>query len=101
MAVRRKHDVVIFDTPPSIAVTDAVVLSDILEGVIFVIKYGVHESKVFERAISQVTDKDQEVLGVVMNHIDASRGGYFYFYPSAYKYGYYGNGKSKKDFKTV
>ncbi len=104
-AVREKFDIVLFDTPPSMAVTDAVVLANILEGVIFVIKSGVHEKKVVERAISQLRDKDHEVLGVVMNHIDVSRGGYFYFYPSAYKYGYYGNGnvngngKSKKNSK--
>ena len=103
-AVRRQYDMVFFDTPPSMAVTDAVVLSNILEGVIFVIKSGEHEKKVVERAISQITVKDQEVLGVVMNYIDVSRGGYFYFYPTAYKYGYYGNGngngKSKMDAKT-
>ncbi len=103
-AVRREYDMVFFDTPPSMAVTDAIVLSNILEGVIFVIKSGANERKVVERAISQITVKDQEVLGVVMNYIDVSRGGYFYFYPSSYKYGYYGNGNgngnSKMDAKT-
>ncbi len=99
-AVRREYDMVFFDTPPSMAVTDAIVLSNILEGVIFVIKSGKHEKKVVERAISQITDKDHEVLGVVMNHIDISRGGYFYFYPSSYKYGYYGNGDVNGKSKT-
>jgi capsular exopolysaccharide synthesis family protein len=94
-AVRRQYDMVFFDTPPSMAVTDAVVLTNNIEGVIFVIKSGKHERKVVERAISQITDKGREVLGVVMNHISSSRGGYFYFYPSSYKYGYYGNGNGK------
>ncbi|MFQ5713799.1 MAG: GumC family protein [Candidatus Scalinduaceae bacterium] len=99
MAVRRKFDVVIFDTPPSIAVTDAVVLSDILEGVIFVVKYGVHEREVVERVISRIANKKYKVMGVVMNHIAVSSGGYYYpYYASYYKYAYNGhdNGKSKK-----
>ncbi len=104
--VRKKFDIVFFDTPPSMAVTDAIVLSNILEGVIFVIKSGAHDRKVVERSISQITDKDQEILGIVMNHIDASTGGYFHRYPYAsYKYGYNGyNGrgdrKSKKNGRT-
>ena len=107
-AVREKFDIVLFDTPPSLMVTDAVVLSNILDGVIFVIKSSVHERKVVERAISQITNKNKkhEVLGVVMNNIDVSRGSYFYhYYSSYYKYGYvYGNGNkrtSKKNAETI
>ena len=89
--VRKQFDIVFFDTPPSMAVTDAIVLANILEGVIFVIKSGEHDRKVVERAISQITDKNHEILGIVMNHIDVSTGGYFHRYPYAsYKYGYNG-----------
>ncbi len=96
MAIRRKFDIAIFDTPPSIAVADAVILSDILEGVIFVIKYGVHEREVVERAMSRIANKKYKVLGVVMNHIDASGGRYYYpYYASYYKYAYKGNGNGK------
>lgn len=103
--VRKKFDIVFFDTPPSMAVTDATVLSNNLEGVIFVIKSGEHDRKVVARAISQIADKDQEILGIVMNHIDVSMGGYFNRYPYAsYKYGYNGyngyNGRDDRKSKT-
>jgi capsular exopolysaccharide synthesis family protein len=103
-AVREKFDIVLFDTPPSLAVTDAVVLSDILDGVIFVIKSSVHERKVVGRAVSQITNKNKkhEVFGVVMNNIEVSRGGYFYhYYSSYYKHGYGEERTSKKNAATI
>jgi polysaccharide biosynthesis transport protein len=97
--VRERFDIVIFDTPPSVIVTDAVVLSNILDGVIFLVKSGIHEKKIVERAISQIRNTKIEILGVVMNYIDVSRGSYFYHYYtyySRYGYGYGREEKSKK-----
>ena len=103
-AVREKFDIVLFDTPPSLAVTDAVVLSDVLDGVIFVVKSSVHERKVVGRAVSQITNKNKkhEVLGIVMNNIEVSKGGYFYhYYSSYYKHGYGEKRTSKKSAATI
>jgi len=87
-SVREKFDVIIFDTPPSMTVTDAVVLSNIIDGVVFVIKSGVTVKEVAKRAISQITNNNREILGVVMNFIDVSRGStYYHYYSSSYKYG--------------
>ncbi|MFQ5964086.1 MAG: GumC family protein [Candidatus Scalinduaceae bacterium] len=102
--VRERYDTVIFDAPPSLVVTDAVVLSNILDGVIFLVKSGVHERKVVERAISQIRNTKIEILGVVMNYINVSRGSYFYHYYASYNrhgYGYGREGESKKKTATI
>ena len=87
-SVGERFDIVIFDTPPSMTVTDAVVLSNIMDGVVFVIKSGVTVREVAKRAISQISKNNREILGVVMNFIDVSRGStYYHYYSSYYKYG--------------
>ena len=87
--VRERFDMVIFDTPPSMTVTDAIVLSSIVDGVIITIKSGTSVKETIKRCISQITTNSGEMLGAVVNHVDISRGGYYYhYYAHYYKYGY-------------
>jgi Mrp family chromosome partitioning ATPase len=87
--VRERFDMVIFDTPPSMTVTDAIVLSSIVDGVILTIKSGTTVKNTVKRCISQIQNNKGEVLGAVVNEIDISKGGYYYhYYAHYYKYGY-------------
>ena len=97
-AVRELFDMVIFDTPPSMTVTDAIVLSSIVDGVIITIKSGTSVKETIKRCISQITNNNGEMLGAVVNHVDISRGGYYYhYYAHYYKYGY----ESEKEWEDV
>lgn len=96
--VRERFDIVIFDTPPSMTVTDAVVLSSIVDGVIITIKSGVAVKDTVKRCISQIRKNKGEILGAVVNSVDISRGGYYYhYYAHYYKYGY----SSEKEWEEV
>ena len=87
--VRERFDMVIFDTPPSMTVTDAIVLSSIVDGVILTIKSGTTAKNTVKRCISQIHNNKGEMLGAVINEVDISRGGYYYeYYAHYYKYGY-------------
>ena len=87
--VRERFDMVIFDTPPSMTVTDAIVLSSIVDGVIITIKSGTSVKETIKRCISQITTNNGEMIGAVVNYVDISRGGYYYhYYAHYYKYGY-------------
>jgi Mrp family chromosome partitioning ATPase len=83
--VRERFDIVIFDSPPAMTVTDAIVLTRIMDGLIIVIKSGETMRETARRAISQLTGNRCEMLGVVVNYVDISRGSYYYHY---YRYGY-------------
>ena len=86
-----------FDTPPAMTVTDAVVLSNIVNGVIYVIKSGEVTKEVVKRSILQLSGKKSEMLGVVMNSVDVSRGGYYHYHSRYYNYGYvYGSEEDSK-----
>jgi capsular exopolysaccharide synthesis family protein len=80
-----RFDVVLFDTPPVIAVTDATVLGRKLDGTIFVVKSGQTRRGVAAEACRRLNEVGLNVVGVVLNGVDTSPGGYGYQY--AYEYG--------------
>ena len=89
-----KWDVVLFDTSPLIAVTDAVVLSQYTKHFILVVRSGITVKPAFERAISNLEHVDTKINGIVFNAVDASTSygaGYYYNY---YQYYYGGDDKN-------
>jgi succinoglycan biosynthesis transport protein ExoP len=86
-------DLVMFDSPPLGAVTDAAILARLAESTLLVAKAGRTSRFALARARRQVgMDRSVNVLGCVLNDISLSRqreyGYYSYYYYS--RYGYYG-----------
>lgn len=99
-----KYDLVLFDSPPLLAVTDAAVLSTGVDGALLVVSAGSTRAAAIQRAAESLVNVGGKVLGVVLNNFDIKKayggyyGGYRYGY-YGYGYGYYhtnGNGESKK-----
>lgn len=82
----QRYDRIIFDSPPVQAVTDAVILSQIAEGTIFVVKASKTTKEAVRRAARQLRDVNARILGVVLNDVDLEdgHGGYYYYYHSRY-----------------
>lgn len=81
-------DVVIIDSPPIIAVTDASVLAPQVDGVVLVAGAGLVNREMAQRAKAQLEAVGARILGVVLNGVDAEGSGYYYYY-----YHYYGEKK--------
>lgn len=79
-------DLVIIDSPPVVAVTDAVVLSGDVDGVVMVIKSFKVARDLVLQAKRQLTDVDARLIGVILNDFDIQRKSYGYYY----YYTYYG-----------
>ena len=96
-AMKEKFDIVLFDSPPIIAVTDAAVLSSQLDGVILVIKSGQTDREAAFRAHTLLKNVKTRVLGALLNgvHIESMYGSYYYYY-HYYYYGKDGDKKRKK-----
>lgn len=77
-------DIVIIDSPPVIAVTDASVLAPLVDGVILVAGAGLVNREMAQRAKAQLEAVRARVLGVVLNGVEAEGSGYYYYY---YYYG--------------
>lgn len=81
-------DVVIFDTPPALAVSDAAALANKVDGILLVVEAGKTRREAAVRAKEALEQVGGKILGVVLTKIPAKRRGYghyyYYYYPSYY-----------------
>lgn len=77
-------DVVIVDTPPVLAVTDAQILANLCDGTVLVIRSGVTEKDAAIKAKVLLSKAKAKMLGVVLNGKPVSKSDSHYYY-------YYGN----------
>ncbi|AEB75386.1 CpsD/CapB family tyrosine-protein kinase [Clostridium botulinum] len=86
-SLKGKFDCVLIDTPPVIAVTDAQILSTVVDGVLLVAASGQAEKEAATRAKELLLKVNANILGVVLTKVPLNEGkgyGYSYYY-------YYGN----------
>jgi capsular exopolysaccharide synthesis family protein len=74
-----KYNVIIIDSPPVNTVTDPVILSRIVSGVVFVTRAGQTHRNMAQRAIEQLLSADAEIIGGVLNGIDFQKDRYYYY----------------------
>ncbi|MFH1776617.1 MAG: polysaccharide biosynthesis tyrosine autokinase [Candidatus Omnitrophota bacterium] len=85
--VKIKFDFILFDSPPVISVTDAVILADMLDAVIQVVRSGKALVPIAMRANENLSNTQAEKLGVILNDVKTYHGDYYYYYRY---YRYYG-----------
>ena len=80
-------DWIIIDTPPVLAVTDAVILAPAVSGVTIVIGAEMTRRRLAERAIETVMQTRPKYAAVVLNKVDFARNKYYYsrYYGHQYK----------------
>ncbi|MGH9581299.1 MAG: GumC family protein [Terriglobales bacterium] len=79
---RQKYDHIIIDTPPTLSVTDAVLLSVEADAVILVIRSGQTTKDALRRARDLLTQVNARVMGVVVNAIYLRSPDSYYYYVS-------------------
>lgn len=67
--LRERFDYIILDTPPVNVVTDAVVLSPLTDGTVFVVRSGKSERGIVMRAVEQLSRARARILGFVLNGV--------------------------------
>jgi len=87
--LRGMYDYVLIDSPPVMAVTDAVVMSSIVDGVILVMRSGVTRIEAAVQSKDMIQNANGKILGAVLNEVRHSADGYHYYY-------YYGHSKGEK-----
>jgi polysaccharide biosynthesis transport protein len=89
--LRRRFKFIVIDSPPVMAATDAVILSALTDGVLFVVRSGETPKEAFTRSRDVLAAVKCRMLGVVLNAVNAGAPDYYYsyrYYPYAYGYGY-------------
>ena len=79
-AMVENADVVLVDTPPALAVTDAAVLAPTVDGVLLVIRPGKTRTSALRQTLEQMRHVGANVIGVVLNDVSTRRSSYGYHY---------------------
>jgi capsular exopolysaccharide synthesis family protein len=87
--LRESYDHIVIDTPPTLSVTDAVVLSPRADATILVIRSGQTTKQALRRARDILVQVNAHVAGVLLNAVDLTSPDYYYYYEYQGKYGQY------------
>ena len=75
------------DTPPTLSVTDAVLLSTCADSVVLVIRSGQTTRQALRRARDLLVRVNARIAGVLLNAADLKSADYYYYYEYRGKYG--------------
>jgi non-specific protein-tyrosine kinase len=78
-----RADIVLFDAPPLLPITDAVVLARLCDGAVLIARYGFTHREHLRRAVAMLADVNVRLLGTLLNMVPA-KGSDVYF--SEYRY---------------
>jgi non-specific protein-tyrosine kinase len=81
-----RSDIIVIDSPPVTALSDAAVLATQTDGVLLVLDAGHTRREVAKRAMDALGRVNARVIGALLNRMPGSGLGYYYYY---YHYGYY------------
>lgn len=79
--LREQADYVVFDSPPVLAVTDAAVLSQMVDTTLFVVSVGETRASAIKDAVQRLRALDSHIAGTILNKFNPQRSsGYYYYY---------------------
>lgn len=73
-------DMIIIDTPPVLAVTDAVIMSTVADGTILVTNVETNNKQHLIKAKEVLQKSDANILGIVLNNVEKSSKDDYYYY---------------------
>jgi capsular exopolysaccharide synthesis family protein len=93
-SLTKRYDRIIIDSAPVLTVIDSVILSELVDGIVFVVHGGVTSRLAIIKAKEALLDNSSKLLGTIINNISFKKmsGHYYSYYGHKYKYRY-GYGK--------
>ena len=92
-------DLVIFDAPPLLVVTDATIMSSKCDATVLVAETGRVSREAVQKCRDLITTARGKVVGVVLNKVRLTKASsyyYYYYYREYYYYGYYGDSARRR-----
>ncbi|MFC7393001.1 CpsD/CapB family tyrosine-protein kinase [Scopulibacillus cellulosilyticus] len=74
------YDMIVFDTPPVLAVTDAQVMTNLCDGTVLVIQSGETEKEAALKAKELLLQAKGTIVGTVLNRKPQKKSNYYYYY---------------------
>lgn len=86
--LRKEYDYIVIDTPPVLSVTDPLIVSKYVDGVVYVVAYNKTKKDDAKEGLSQLRQNNANIVGSVLANIDVRKTkgygykGYHYYYSS-------------------
>ncbi|PGR26854.1 capsular biosynthesis protein [Priestia megaterium] len=80
--MKERFDMVIFDTPPILAVADAQILANQVDASLLIVSSSKTEKEAALKAKDLLTQAKSKLLGAVLNNRKMEEGNYYYYYGS-------------------
>ena len=93
--VKSRFDIVFFDSPPILGVSDASVLASELDLTMIVVQHRRFPKSMLQRVKQAIENVGGSILGVVLNNVDVRHDQYYEYYTSYYNY--YHRAPSKRE----
>ncbi|CAI6082049.1 Tyrosine-protein kinase YwqD [Paenibacillus sp. JJ-100] len=71
--LKEEYDVILFDTPPVLNVTDALIISSLCDGVILVVNAGKVKKDLVKKAKAHLEHVNARILGAVLNNVQVPK----------------------------
>ncbi len=84
--VKGRFDMVFFDSPPILGVSDASILSSSLDFTIMVVQHRRFPRSMVQRVKQSILNVGGNILGVVLNNVDTRHDQHYEYYTSYYSY---------------
>lgn len=78
--MERVFDLVVFDTPPVLAVADSQIMAGKVDGTLFVLRKGVDTKEQIQSANERMNSVNANILGAIYNRIEPNDDAYYYEY---------------------
>ncbi len=87
--LKKKFDMLIIDSSPVMAASDALILAAQMDGVLLINRSGMINRKMVIKTVEQVQNAQAKIMGIVLNRVDIRKEGYYKYYHKYYSK-YYG-----------
>lgn len=91
--LKRRYDIIFFDSPPILGVSDASVIASEVDQTVIVVQHRRFPRAMLTRVKQAILGVGGTLLGVVMNNVDLKHDQNYYYYTNYY--GYYGGTRTK------
>lgn len=94
--VKSRFDIIFFDSPPILGVSDASVLASAIDLTVIVVQHRRFPRAMLQRVKQAVVNVGGNILGVVLNNVDVRHDQHYEYYTSYYNYYYQKPNKEPK-----
>lgn len=84
------YDQIIVDSPPVLAVSDSAIVGRLVDGVVLTVRPEKNRRRLVVRAVESFPPLGVNILGLVINNVDAEKNQDYYGYGYSYDYGHEG-----------